>query len=334
LNAKWYEQVRIMEPGNAIPCPECGARSENSYPFCPQCGELQPGILAPGDVSVELQDVASEKIRRQVVDALKSWFPAIDTLTAEEALKRSGSVLISGISEESARRIVRALNAMKAGARATRGDTPARNLLNRGLVVSALALLAAPFVGLGAILCLLVAVGAPLIGARLKSKRRQPLLTGTGLHGEAEEWVGLSKEYAQVIRALEPQDADLVRTIALGVFDLRRRLGGKSLAATAAGETVGDLHQRVQEILRSAIALTGRIPIEAGEKKERLRQDLEGLKNLVEDTVGWFHARETGQVRKASALSDDLQKVKGSIDAILHEVRSPEISLPREKTRV
>jgi len=326
--------VKGMQPGDGVPCPQCGTPSEKGYPFCLQCGELQPGIVARGPVSVELQEVASAKIREEVVEALKSWFPAVDVLNAESALKRGKSILINGIDEDSAGRIVRGVKSITAGARITRGESQARSLFNGGLVVSALALIATAFSGWGAaILFLLAAAGAPFVGALLKRKGREPLVPAHAFRAEAEKWIGLSSEYAQLVGRVEPRESELLRSIARGGFDLRERLAAPSLAASAAGEPTGELFERIQEILHSAVAAAGRMSVETGDKRDAARGEIANLNNLVDETTLWFQARESGDVKEGAALADDLRRVKQSIDSILREVRSPEMHLPGERTR-
>jgi hypothetical protein len=325
-----------MQPANGIVCPQCGTRNEKGYPFCPECGELQPGIVSRGTVSVELQDIASARIREEVVNSIKSWFPAVDALRASSALKRGNCVLIGGIDEESANRIVRALKSMKAGAWVGRGgDLGAWNLVNGGLAVSLIALTAAMFTGWGpAILLLMVAAGAPLVGALLKRKKREPLLSANAFQTRADKWIGLSTEYGKMVASLEPEEAGLLKSIARGVFDLRERLKAPSLAATAAGDITGDLYERIHETLRSAVAIAGRVCLETGEDKDVAKRELASLKDLVDDTSRWFQARESGDVQEGTALAEDLRRVKESIDSILQEVRSPNVPLQSEKTRV
>jgi hypothetical protein len=325
-----------MQPENSIVCPQCGTRNEKSYPFCPECGELQPGVVSRGSVSVELQDIASERIREEVVDSIKSWFPAVDVLRASSALKRGNCILITGVDEESANRIVRALKSMKAGAWVSRGsDFGAWSLVNGGLAVSLFALTAAMFTGWGpAILLFMVAAGAPLVGALLKRKRREPLLSANAFQAHADRWRGLSAEYGKVVASLEPEEAGLLKSIARGVLDLRGRHKAPSLAATAAGDTTGDLYERVHETLRSAVAIAGRVSLETGENKDMAKRELASLKDLVDDTSRWFQARESADVREGTALAEDLRRVKESIDSILREVRSPDVPFQSEKTRV
>jgi len=276
----------------------------------------------PGTLSVELQEVPSEKLRADVVGVLKSWFPAIDTFLANRRLGRGTSVLVNGIDEDSASRIVDALKTMKVGARATAGDSWTKNLFNGGLIVSALALVMAPLVHpVTAIVLILVALGAPIGGAFLKRNRRRPLVSGTASRAGSESTKRLSKEYSDVIAALGPIEADSLRSIAGNVFEVLGRLSSGSLAAAAAGEDKGDLYHQLYDTLRAAVELGRKMSAGTKEDHETVAQELDSLRNLAEETSEWFRSLEEGDVRETPALTGDLQRIRESVDTIVSEVR-------------
>lgn len=321
-----------MEIGSDIRCPHCGSGHHEGDPFCVECGGPLPSLVSPGRVCVELQEVPSQKIRAEALRALKSWFPSIDTFQADSGLKRGGALLICGIDEDSATRISRALETLKVGARPTRPDTWLTYLVNGGLAVSAAALILAALVPVGAAIPLvIVAIGAPLAGAVLKKKRRNPLTSAPRLDSASETWARLAEEYAEVIGRLEPDVADSVKSIARSAFDLARRLSRVSVAAVAAGEASGDLYGRLQDAVFTAIATSRKIAHEEGEKREALKQELENLTSLMRTTGEWFRTLEAEELREAPELADDLKRITASIDGLVAEVRSPDSRARAEK---
>jgi hypothetical protein len=279
-----------------------------------------------------LQEVPSQKLRAEALQALKSWFPSIDTIQADSGLKRGGSVLMCGIDEDSATRIARALETMKVGARLKRPDTWLTHLVNGGLAVSAAALILAALVSVGAAIPLvLVAIGAPLVGAILKKHRRNPLTRTPHLDSGSETWARLAAEYSEVIGRLEPDVADSLKSTARSAFDLARRLSGVSVAAVAAGEASGDLYGRLQDAVFTAIETSRKVADEQGEKREALKQELDNLTSLMRTTDEWFRTLEAEELREVPALADDLKRISASIDGLVAEVRSPDSRARGEK---
>jgi len=314
-----------MEADDLNRCPVCGAQYGRGDPFCHECGRLLPSVALPGDVSVDMLDVPSEKLRQRIVGLLRSWFPDVDAVEADRRLKAGKSRLISGIDADSARRIVDALKAEKAGAGLTRDKSRTGRFINGGLIVSAIALIAAPFLSLsGSIFMLLLAVAAPIAGAMLKQERMRPLVPSPADSLESAEWIAIAKQYSELVPTLEASEAESLRFITKTVFGLRRRLSQPTLAATAAGEVAGDLYQRLHDAIRTALEICRRISSGNGEIKEAHNRELDGLKKLVAETADWFRAHEHDNLKEFPQLADELRGIRESIDSVLKEVRPSE----------
>jgi hypothetical protein len=322
-----------MESAEVVPCGKCGARYEKGAPFCPECGALSPGSVSPGPVAVEVDDVASENIRRTVVSILKTWFPELDSIKADRRLKAGRSILMKGISEDSGSRIVDALKALKVGARLVGKDSWLRNLFNGGLIVSGVALFLTLFFGpLFGFFLFLVAVGAPLLGAFLRDRQRQPLVNAWARGSASEKWANISRDYSAVISRMGRVEAGSLKAIARSVFDLSGRLSRDSLASIAAGEDTGELHARLEDILHSAVALGRRITVATAGDAETLKRELGSLEKLAGQTAEWFRSQERRQIKSSDELSDQLTRIRESIDAIMGEVSSPQPRTTGEKT--
>ncbi len=322
-----------MESAAVVLCGKCAARYEKGAPFCPECGALSPGSVSPGPVAVEVDDVASEKIRKTVVSILKLWFPALDAMKADRRLKAGRSILMKGISEDSGSRIVDALKPLKVGARLVGKDSWFRNLFNGGLIFSGVALFLTLFFGpLFGFFLFLIAVGAPLLGAFLRDRQRQPLVSAPVHRGTSEKWAKLAGDYSAVISRMGRVEAGSLKSIARSVFDLNERLSRDSLASIAAGEDTGELHARLEDILYSAVALGRRITVATAGDAETLKRELGALEKLAGQTAEWFRSQEHRQIKSSDELSDQLTRIRESIDAIVGEVRSPHPRTPGEKT--
>jgi hypothetical protein len=320
-----------MESAEMIACGQCGEGYEKGSPFCPECGRLSPGSVSPGPVAVEIDDVAAENLRGRVVSILKTWFPSIDIVEADRRLKAGRSILLAGISEDSASRIVAALKPTKVGARITGKESWFRNLFNGGLIVSAAALGLALFMGpLFGFLLFLLAVGAPVLGALPNARLRRPLVSAPTSGTASAKWAEVAGEYAEVISRLGRVEARRLKSIARSVFDLSGRLSRDSLAAIAAGEDTGDLHARLEDILRAAVALGKKITVAT--EAEGPKRELAALEELAGRTAEWFGSREGRRVKGSDELSEQLTLIRENIDSIVGEVDSPHPRIPGRKT--
>lgn len=309
-------------------CPNCGAGYEDADPFCLECGELLPSVVFPGDLSVEMSEVPSDKLRGRIVGLLKSWFPRIDSVEADERLKKK-SVIVKGVDEESGRRLIKALEKMKVGAGLTKGPGLFSLLFNGGLVITALALVLMvvllPFGFLGTkLLLFLVMVAAPLIGAYRKREQMKPLAWTPTAVTKSEQWPPLARAYADMKGRMNQDEWPALKEIFRGVFELFGRLSRGSLPALAAGKERGELASRLEETMETALEIARRRLSAEGDQAQTLRQELQALRELVTKTTEWFRSIEGDKVRATPAIEADIREIKESIDRIVGEVRATE----------
>ncbi|MEW6529475.1 MAG: hypothetical protein AB1473_01485 [Thermodesulfobacteriota bacterium] len=326
----------MMDSSHPFECFRCGAGHEFEPPFCPECGQVSPGLIAGGDLSVIVEDVASEKLRAELLARIKAWFRQVDSSEADQKLKRSRWVLVSGVEEESGNRLVEAIQSLKIPARLGRVPGWPQALWNGGLIISAVAGLFAAFSGpLWAFLFFLIAITAPVVGGMRKLRQMQPVITETIRDPHANRWFALGRWYSDLLRRLEPEDAASLKTVAAAVFDLRNRLSQPTLIATAAGERQGDLYQKLHDTLATALDISRRIAEAAPADRDSLRKELAQVIDLLAKTQTWFRGLEEERVRKAEDLAEDLNQITSSIDRIVEEVRVPDVrSGARESNRV
>ncbi|AFM25105.1 hypothetical protein [Desulfomonile tiedjei] len=306
-------------------CTSCEKSIKQGYPFCPACGELSPSSISSGDLAVEIQEVPSKILRTNAVSLIRSWFPEVDLFEADTRLFRGRSLLASGIDEESAERLIRALKAINIEGTIVPGGPKKvwEQLWNPGLILSAAALIGAPlFGGLTAFLLLLVALVAPIAVAAFRMKYRRPLVSGTRPGLLSEGWRVLAGDYAEVVKGLSVDDRSKLASIMEEGFDLRNRLKDQSLPAAAAGSEMGDLYVKLREILSSAVRIGHEIT-KFPEEAQRLRGELDDLFRLLEKTVTWFGSLDQ-DYKQTSRLSDELDTIILGIDNIVREVRTKE----------
>lgn len=321
-----------MEPQNLNTCARCGAGGDVSDPFCAGCGALRPSLLFPGSVAVDVMEVPSQRQRSEVAQFLKTWFPSIDLLAAEQALKQDSTRLISGIDEDSARRIIEALKALQVVAQPAAPRSWASRFLNAGLVVSVLALLAAPWMNvLVALLLVLVAVAAPVARALLKGDAPSPLISAPRFEVNGEDWARIANDYGRVVAHLAPEDAKALESIVRSTFDLRTRLARESLASAAAGGTTGEFFGRLREVLLSAIAIGERTLSGGAEGRTDASHELGSLSALMVESLAWFATLEREGVKKTPQIAQELSEIRSRIDGIVHEVRSITPGMERER---
>jgi len=290
---------------------------------------------------VEIGEIPSAEVRSEVQATLRNWFPRLDPLQAEDRLTWSSSVLVSGIDEESGRRILDALKAWKVNgrlipeARADRELDWKRWILNPGLVVSAIALLSAWIAGgVSAILLLLVALAAPPVAGLLRRRDVQPLVPPWSLFSSDHHWIGIAEEYAKVVQELEPLDREMLRSVTAEVFDLVAELKSGSMAAVSAGGEEGELYRNMREAVRRAVTLAGATTTGSEAERSAARDELATLSDLIKNTADWFRTLRHGATKPTPELTEQLRQVTESIDRIVQDVRSPreERILSRDKT--
>jgi hypothetical protein len=315
-----------VDKESPIGCPVCEAGSPRRDPFCPQCGRLSPRVTREGSLALEILEVPSEKVRTMLVEAICEWFPEVDRFRVYDRFRKGPSTLIAGLDDDSANRLLNSFRAMNVEAK-LRPDVrePDIGLLwNSGLAASAgllvLAYLSGGFFGL---LFLLGAIAAPIAGAVARHRSNVPLVSRKSQSPDAEKWIRLSTRYSAVMTQLAQEDATSLRLLTGRVFDLQWRLRSGSLAALAAGGEGGSLHQRLREAIETAVDLSDRIASSEKQSQEDLRKDFAALVDMVQKTSDWYVALETGEIKQAPQLTQELQDITAGIDRIMEDVRSP-----------
>jgi hypothetical protein len=273
-----------------------------------------------------MEEVPGEKLRAELGSLIGSWFPSVDALEANNRLKSGRTLLLRGIDEESAVRILGIFKAMKAPGKLVRDDTGRgwfKRLWNPGLTATAAAVLLALIMG-GVIGFVLVVAGlaAPPAWAFFRGTPRTPLISVVPREPE-EDLVRLSSEYSAVMNSLSEQDGKILRDLTTAVFDVQQRLQSDSLASIAAGAQTGQLFAGLSDAVRTAVDSARQIPSADEEEQSRLRGELRSLDDLVTKTNDWFHSIEGQGIKQPQELSEDLQGITASIDRILGDVRSP-----------
>ncbi len=327
-----------MPSPDAVPCPHCGTAYEDFDPFCLECGELLPSVIFPGNLSVEMSDVPSEKLRRRLAGIFKSWFPRFDAVEAEERIKKK-TILVEGVDEESGKRLVEALQKLKVGARLTRGMNLSGLLMNGGLVISAAALLLLLLLIptgmlITKLMLFLIMLAAPAVGAWRKRKQMTPLVWTPTVLTKDEHWPPLARAYAGLKGKLGQEEGELLKEIFRGGFELFSRLSRGSLAATAAGKERGELAYRLEESMETALEIARKWVADDGGRRPDLKRELEALRDLVRKTGAWFRTAEDDKVRTVPAIEKDLLEIRQSIDRIVGEVRSVEQPAAPRKERI
>jgi len=283
-------------------------------------------LLEKGAFAVEVGEVASQAIRDEIVAELKSRFPQLDTLAAEKQFKAEASILLSGVDEPSARRIVEELKKFKAPVRVMHQHRPRwwHWILNLGLVASAAAVLLAIVVGgWFGLLMILVAAAAPVVAELLWISQTRPLVVPIWPRASVAPWMRVASDYAQVIEHAEPEDREALASLAIEAFGLQSRLASGSTPSIAAGGQGGDLHKRLIDAIRTAVEIVQRLPDEPDDRKAESRKEVAGILELVKKTGQWFGALEDRPVKSPDQLSEDINQITERIDLLIQEVRTP-----------
>ena len=171
-----------MASQSHISCSECGTSLRQDVPFCPECGKQPPSVVSKGSLALELGDVPSQNSRGELLQALKSWFPDLDTIRVERRLKNGPTILITGIDQESGVRLLDALKEMKVQARLVdhNAEPWVKRLWNSGLVVSAISLLLAAILGGPAAFVFILIVGWGAAGSGSLGRAQAQTASDTG----------------------------------------------------------------------------------------------------------------------------------------------------------
>lgn len=303
-------------------CPECGNPHQPGRPFCVDCGELIPPIVSDGSVSVVVGDVPSAEIRSQLTAVLKSWFPGLDSFEAEDRLKTGPTLLISGIDESSAGKLVAALKGFHAPAKAERDRERSffKSLWNGGLLVTPPALLIALLVGSWVgLLLFMIGVAAPIVGAMLKIRHMQPLLLGAQIQPQAEDWARTAESYAEAMKMSDPEAGAMLKSLAERVFDVYGRLRKGTVVAVAAGDDRGELAMRLMETVQTAASLARKSASGDEEKRREALKELNILSEMVDATGDWYRRTESEGIKDSQTIAGDLVDVVTRIDRILKD---------------
>lgn len=313
-------------------CPACEAKWARGYPLCPECGNLSPAIFSPGGLAVEIGEVPSQHIRNELLALLKSWFPRIDLIRAENQLKSGRTLLLRGVDEASGRRLLEAVRHLKVeGNLIAPGEDKIgiARLWNTGLVASGLSLgLAVIIGGWTALVLVAAAFAAPVVGAFLKRTGTMTPLVESSSDPESEYWMGVSQEYSELLHRLQENDKNTLQSLFQTVFDLRERLRSGSLPSVAAGSENGELQNHLNDALRSGLDSARRISLHAEDHSDAAREELERLAEVLRKTYDWFTNLETGAVKASGAIESELNEITQSIDRIVQEAR---LSYPRNR---
>ena len=315
-----------MASQSHISCSECGTSLRQDVPFCPECGKQPPSVVSKGSLALELGDVPSQNSRGELLQALKSWFPDLDTIRAERRLKNGPTILITGIDQESGVRLLDALKGMKVQARLVdhNAEPWVKRLWNSGLVVSAISLLLAAILGgPAAFVFILIAGGAPLAAALWVEHKRKPLLTQASSMFSADQWIRLSQDYSQVIKSLARADAAALKSLVTRVFEFQSRLRSASLASVAAGAETGELYKRLRDAVSAAVDISRNIASTEGAAQESSRQELIAFEEQVSKIDKWYRSVEDEGTKRTTQLVVELNDIVESIDRIVQEVRPP-----------
>jgi hypothetical protein len=315
-----------MPTATPLTCDNCEAELREGDPFCLKCGKITPNILAPGKLAIEISDVPSAQVRKQLVQEFKRWFYGIDPIAVENKLRGGPRILVAGIDEQSGNRLLEALKAMKVEGRLIRG--PGRSffqiLWNPGLLIGVGLMIAAALAqGVTGFILFLLGAVSPFGWAFWKSGRQAPLLNGATINPDAVRWTDLASQYSEIIRRLDPQDADLLKSVIAMIVDLQRSLKSHSLASVAAGEERGDLYKTLGNSSVTAIDLCRRITSSQGEERDRLRRELDALIGFISRARDQFIKLDQEEIRPVEKLRQDLDRTIESIDRIVQDVRSP-----------
>ncbi len=319
-------------------CDSCQAELQGGDPFCLNCGKIAPNTLASGNMAIEIADVPAAELRKKILQEFKKWFPALDPISAEGKLQKNPCVLISGIDDQSAKRLLAILKSMKIDGRLVRGTGGSSWLQlfwNPGLLIAAgLITLAALVQGLIGLITFVLGVASPILWAFWKGNRQRPLLGTTAINSEAARWINVSDQYSRTITKLAIQDAELLRSVMRLIIDLQKSLKSRSLASVAAGEERGDLYTTLNNSSVTAIDLCRRISSSQGQEKDKLRRELQDLIDVISKSHQQFTKLDREEIKSVEKLTRDINRNIESIDRIVQDIRSPLVPTNLESGKI
>ena len=327
-----------MDSNPHKPCDACTTDADSGYPFCVDCGKPAPFALKAGAFSVEIQDVPSEELRSQLASSLKKWFPDINRIDASDILSSGKSILLSGVDEDSAERLIGALKKFKVNGRII--DIPRNRwslLWNPGLIFSLPALLAAwVFNGAASLIFFLCAPAIPVVVAFRKHYRSRPVIALEFLNYLSDEEFESARQYREIIGSLGREDSARLKSIVRRAFDLHNKLKSKSLSAAAAGSRKGELYGRLTDAVDMAVQICTDIGTADIGLQDDLRNSLASLDVLLKDTEAWFLNLESDDRKSVPGLAEELTEITAGIDGIVNEIRetSDRHAISAARTRI
>ncbi len=308
-------------------CDSCQAEVRGGDPFCLNCGKIVANILESGNLAIEIADVPSAQLRKEILQKFKKWFPGIDPITAENRLRKGPWIFVSGIDEPSANRLLEIFKSMKIDGRLVH-DTGRHSWLqllwNPGLFIAAgLITVAALVHGLIGFIIFLFGAASPFSWAFWKSNRQMPLLDRSAINSEAPRWIDIANQYSKIISKLAIEDAELLRSVMRMIIDLQQSLKSRSLVSVAAGEDRGDLYTTLNNSSLTAIDLCRRINSSQGQERDRLRSELQDLIRALGRSHDQLTKLDREEIKSVEELTRDIDKTIESIDRIIQDIRSP-----------
>lgn len=294
------------------------------YPFRTSDGSPSPFLFSQGDVAVEALEVASSEPRERLIRCLKSRFPHLDRFALDARLKEPSAVLISGISEESASRLIAFLKDLGITARLTsrRKVSVFQRLWNPGLIAVAGASLLSPFFGgVTAVLLILAGLGFWALGVYRLGRRRIPVISSPFSETEAEYWLKSAELFSSAIRASRTEDRNRLEHLTTRIFEILTSLRRLSVYSAAAGGVEGELADKLKETLRVSIGILEQINQASGEKQAKLSYDLASLADLLDELAGEHENTSDPSGEAAHRVSREIQYLADQVSGIMKEVQ-------------
>jgi hypothetical protein len=273
---------------------------------------------------IRIHETPSTRRRDQIIETLQAWFGEIDFFEARKRLSRGGAILISGLDEDSAKRVSAALEKIKAPAsveRKSEGKGLAARLLNWGLGVSALsmimALISGGFLGF---LFFLIAVGAP-VGVALRREPGAPLASDVGMALEDLAWVDVARKYQARLGDMDERSKSVLKDFIEQIFALRRALRSDSVASHAAGGVGGSIYENAPKAIEAGIELSVEISHKEMSQREAGEKELLSLSASVRKALESIMELDRDSGAKVRELSEEIDDLSSRAQGILREIR-------------
>ncbi len=294
------------------------------YPFRTSDGKPSPFLLSPGDVAVETLEVASVTTRERLVRCLRVRFPHLDWFALEARLKQPSAVLVSGISEESAARLMAFFKDLGIAAQLARTHKTSvfQRLWNPGLIaVAGASALSLFFDGITVALLMLIGLGLWAVGVYRLGRREIPIIRSSYSGTEAEYWLKSATLYSHAIRAANLEDRNRLEHVTTRVFETLTRLKSLSVYSAAAGGVEGELADKLKEALRVAIDILRQINQSSGENQVQLRSDLASIADLLDELSDEHGDSPHPRAEDADRVSREIHYLADQVAGIVKEAQ-------------